>query len=397
MAGAGAITWGVLPKNAMAAPIGNGTRVLFLNLNGGLDGLYALQPGTGSLYSTLSSMRPSLATNPASLLTARYGYGFHPNLTLFKSLFDAQELSAVLGVGYDNMSRSHLDSEVVMARGVPDRLTAAQSGFLNRLGAHYHWGSLNAVSVTGSDLAFEGGDYRGVQVRSLEDFYFHGFASNADRNQLVSTIYSLGTDAPVDASKPKLTDFTQNARLAIDNIDAIKGAVQGFQAVGSYPSNQFGKALRDIDILFSAPSLDTQVGYMRAIGFDTHSNQGTILDRMLLELNAALSTFVASMKSKSLWSNLIILVYSEFGRTNRENGSNGTDHGGANPVFLLGGAVKGGEIFGEITTSDLTDFGWLQKRYNVVEVYRRVIARLGLDPDAVFSANVGSSLPGLFT
>src|SRR5205085_33432 len=134
------------------------------------------------------------------LLAARYGYGFHPELTLFKSLFDSGELCAVQGVGYENMSRSHLDSEVVMARGVPNRLTAASSGFLNRLGAYYGWNSLHAMSVTGTDLAFEGGDYRGVQTRSLQDFYFRGFTSNSERNHLVGTAYALANDTTSDGN-----------------------------------------------------------------------------------------------------------------------------------------------------------------------------------------------------
>lgn len=394
--GAGAVTWGTFPQLANAATLGNGTKVLFLNLNGGLDGVYSLQPSSGAVFSSLSSIRPTLTVAPGSLLSARYGFGFNPNLPLFKSLFDSGDLSAVLGVGYENMSRSHLDSEVVMARGVPNRLTAAQSGFLNRLGAHYGWSSLNAVSVTGSDLAFEGGDFRGVQARSLADFYFRGWGSGQERNHLANTAYSISADSIPDLSKPKQGDFSKNFQLAVDNIDLIKGAVQSYQSVGSYPTTQFGKALKDLDILYSSPTLQTQVGYMRCSGFDTHSNQKPTLDRLLQELDSSLSVFVNSMKSKNLWEKMVILVYSEFGRTNRENGSAGTDHGGANSMFLLGGAVKGGEIFGDLTASDLSDYGWLQMRYNVVELYRRIIEKLGLDPDAVFAPTTGALLPSLF-
>lgn len=395
--GAGAVTWGAFPRLANAATSGNGTRVLFINLNGGMDGLYALQPSGGQLYSTLATYRPTLALNPASLLTANGSYGFHPNLSMFKSLYDSGKLSAVLNVGYKNMSRSHLDSEVVMARGVPDRLTAASSGFLNRLGAYNGWSSLQAMSVTGTDLAFEGGEFRGVQVGSLADFYFKNFSSSQERTHLVDTAYSLALDTPAQEGKPKLSDYADNLTTAADNTDIIKQAVLAHSPAVTYPTTQFGRALKDIDILFSSPELNTQVGYMRCAGFDTHSSQENTLDRLLLELNAALSPFVTSMQSKGLWNNLIVLVYSEFGRTNRENGSAGTDHGGANSMFLLGGAVQGGQIFGDIVNSDLTDYGWLQMKYNVVEIYRRIIARIGLDPDAVFAPNDGASLSGLFT
>lgn len=393
--GAGAVTWGALPNFARAAN-NNSTKLLFLNLNGGLDGLYALQPSYGDVYSTLSLLRPTLKTDPNSLLSAADGFGFHPNLTLFKSLFDSGNLSTVLGVGYERMSRSHLESEVIMSRGVPSSLSTSKSGFLNRLGAVNGWDSLHAISVTGNDLAFEGGEYRGIQVRSLEDFYFRGFASSQERNHLVATSYSLSHDAPIEAQKEKLTDFAKNYTIAADSIDAIKQAVQNHSPLVNYPSTQFGKALKDIDILFSSPELNTQVGYMRVGGFDTHSNQKQLLDSLLLQLNDALSAFVSSMIAKNLWNNLIVIVSSEFGRTNKENGSAGTDHGGANAVFLLGGTVNGGNIYGTVTSEDLTSGGWLDPQYNIIEIYRRAIERIGLDPNAVFAENVGASLNSLF-
>lgn len=395
--GAGAISWGALPNIARASNSGNGTKLLFINLNGGLDGLFALQPNGGDAYTTLNTMRPTLWHDASTLLNTSQGFGFHPNLTLFKSLFDSGSLNAVLGVGYENMSRSHLDAEVVMARGVPNRLTASKSGFLNRLGAANGWDSLHAVSVTGTDLAFDGGDFRGVQARSLEDFYFHGFTSSAERNHLVATSYSIAQDAPADAMKETLSDFAKNFTVAVNSTDAIRQAVQNHSPVLTYPNNSFGEALKDIDILFSSPELDTQVGYMRIGGFDTHSDQKADLNELLLRLNSALSVFVSSMQSKNLWNNLIIVISSEFGRTNRENGSDGTDHGGANVVFLMGGAVQGGQIYGNINAGELNDNGWLLMQYNIVEIYRRTVARAGLDPDAVFSQPTGPSLTSLFT
>lgn len=393
---AGAYVWGVNPNLAHAATLGNGTRVLFLNLNGGLDGLFALQPRSGQVYSTLAQLRPTLSTDPDTLLPVGSSLGLHPNLSVFKNLFDGGELSTVLGVGYQNMSRSHLDSEVVMARGIPDRLGTGSSGFLNRLGAQYGWSSLNAISVSGNDPAFEGGDFRGAQVRGLENFYFRGFTSGQERNHLVGVGYNLAADTQGVAENPLLRDYASNFQGAVNNTGALRSAVTDHTPVQSYPSTQFGRALRDIDILFSTPELSTRIGYVRNEGFDTHSDQQEKLGSLLSQLNAAMSAFVTSMKSKGLWDDLIILVYSEFGRTNQENGSAGTDHGGANSFFLTGGAVNTSQVFGEVTVSDLTGGGWIPMRYNVVEVYRRIIERMGLDPNAIFAQPGGPSLAGLF-
>jgi hypothetical protein len=135
---------------------------------------------------------------------------------------------------------------------------------------------------------------------------------------------------------------------------------------------------------------------MRPIGFDTHSTQADKLSSLLSQLNQALGVFVQNMKALSLWNNLIIVIYSEFGRTNAENGSQGTDHGGANPVFLAGGAVKGGNIIGSVVPGNLTSMGWLPMQINIVEVYRRILMKLDLDPNAIFAQPSGPTLEGMF-
>ena len=394
--GAGALTLSLLPQQAWAAA-GNGTKVLFINLNGGLDGLYALQPRSGAVYNTLNAMRPTLAQAPGSLLAVDANFGLHPDLTVLKQLFDQGSALGVLGVGYENMSRSHLDAEVAVARGVPDRLSAASSGFLNRLGSHYGWSNLQAVSVTGTDLAFDGGEYRGTQVSGLEDFYFRNFSDyHSESPHLVNVAYSLAADTIPEAGKSKQQDFVQNLQGAIDSTDIIQEAVSDYNPIQAYPLTQFGKALKDVEILFSTPAVGTQVGYMRSIGFDTHSNQQMVLDGLLQQLNAALAVFVANMKTRGIWDNLIVMVFSEFGRTNQENGSSGTDHGGANPVFLLGGPVNGGGLIGSLSTSDLTNYGWLPMQHNIVEIYRRILMRMDLDPDPIFAVPGGPQLTGLF-
>ncbi len=405
--GAASLCTSLVPSFAHAAGnSGNGTKVLFINLNGGLDGTYALHPSGGATLSTLASLRPTLTLNPATLLTASSEFGLHPNLSVFKSLYDEGKLIAVNRVGIRNMSRSHLDAETAVARGVPDRLTSASSGFLNRLGAHYGWDSLQAVSVSGNDLAFEGGDYRGMQARSLESLYFKdiGTGGVSERMHLVASAASMAQDGTVPADKPKHGDVHANLLLTINNTDMIHSAVLARTPPTTYPimsqlggNNYFGRALKDADVLFTSSGFTTQVAYMRVGGFDTHSNQQAGLSKLLLDLNDALAAFVSNMKAANIWNNLIVMVYSEFGRTNRENGSGGTDHGGANTVFLLGGAVAGGSVIGDVAPTHLTASGWLQVRYNMVDVYRRIIARMGLDPDPIFAVPQEEALTGMFT
>lgn len=380
------------------AATGNGKKLLIVNMNGGWDGLYILQPSRGALLSTLSGMRPTLFQPPQSLLPAGTDYGFHHSLGTLKSLFDEGSLLPILSVGYENMSRSHEDAEVAFARGVRDRFSAASSGFINRLGAAYGWHSLQAVSVSGTDRAFEGGEYRGIQVQGLDGYRFTGDGSVSHqenlhrRDMLYASASGWGAAAPGSGAASVLGGID----LVSNTTNSIRDAISAATFVNQYPSSYFGRSFRDVEILLSTPQLGTEVAYMRRVGFDSHSQQAATIDGMLAEFSTALQIFVANMKGRGLWSNLIVLVISEFGRTNRENGSLGTDHGGAVPAFLLGGPVRGGQIVGDISPTELTGHGWLPMHYHIADVYRSVVTQLGYDPDRVFEQTGGAALPSLF-
>lgn len=386
---------GLLPNIAFAS---NNTKLLLINTNGGLDGLAALQPMSGALYSTLSSLRPTLAKSPGDLLSADSNYGFHPNLSSFKNLYDEGALTAILNVGYRNMSRSHLDSEIAVTRGVTDRFATTSSGLLNRIGAAYNWSSLEAISVTGNDPIFAGGDYSAVQATSLDDLYFRTPTNEYhDLAHLVNSTYEFSLANKLDLSKKSQSQYNSNFGTVVNTTDAVQDAVDELPLNGVYSQNQFGRALRSAEIALRSNNIGSKVVYMRNGGFDTHSNQEDVLEGLLTQFNTAFSTFVTNAKSSGLWDNLIVMVFSEFGRTNRENGSGGTDHGGANAVFLAGGKVNGGGIIGELTPSSLTGYGWLPPVYNIAEVYRRVITALDLDPDRIIPASEGPALTGLFS
>ena len=396
-----ALAWGAFPwldlKPAWAAS-GNGTKLLILNLNGGWDGLTVLQPSEGTLYSTLSGFRPTLIQNPSSLLTLGNGYGFAPQLSTFKSLYDEGSLLGICNVGYRNMSRSHDESESVFAQGSADRLHPISSGFINRLGAQNHWHGLQAISVCGAEKSFSGEAYRPLQVNGLPQFRFksdHGVRAE-ENDQRRNELYLLSQTASVDPLKATQSDVVGSIDLINNSTDIIGDAVAATTYPYQYPDTELGRKLRDIDVLFSNPSLGTEVGYVRRCGFDSHSNQLSTLPSLLVEVNDAIQSFVNNMKAKSIWNRLVVLVISEFGRTNRENGSLGTDHGGAVPVFVLGGGVRGRQLVGEVLPTDLTDNGWLPTRYNIVDVYRSVFSQMGYDPSAIFEPSGDASLPALF-
>lgn len=388
---------GAFPNRAFAAGTLSAptTKLLIVNLNGGIDPLSALQPTSGAVASTLASMRPTLYKDPSTLLSTGVGYSFHNGLSSFKSLWDGGELSAILNVGCLNMSRSHLDAEVGLARVVADRLTPQASGFLGRLGEACGWGPLGAMSVSGSDLTFAGTEYNGLQVRGLESFRFtNGNVSSSESTYNRDTLYSISQSWP--NSNKNGSKISESLSLAVDYSDLVYDAVSAASFPNSYGQGYVARAFRDAEVLLSTTSLGNYVSYIRLFGYDTHSNQETNLVSLFSQLNSAFTTFVANMKAKGAWNNLIVLFVSEFGRTIKENGSAGTDHGGANTVFLSGGRANSA-IYGEITPTDLTSAGWLQMKYNVVEVYRRVVEGMGIDPNLVIGPSQGPSLAGLLS
>ena len=395
----GLSAWGAFPflrGSRALADVGAGKKLLIVNFEGGLDGLYGMQPTTGPVFDSLRSLRPTLARLPETLLPISGGFGFHPALTEMRNLFNAGDLLPVLNVGYQTMSRSHEEAARAVSQGVVDRLTPTSSGFVSRLGAVNGWSNLRAVSVSGSDNILQGEAFQGLQVWGLNSYNFWGagnvgWSENLYRKEM---LYSVASAASPESGKPKQTEILGGIDTLVNSSETVKDAVTSATFAQNYPNSNFGRMFRDADILFSR--LGTEVACIKRGGFDSHSGQAAAIDPILGEFSAALAAFVTNMKSKNLWQDTIILVISEFGRTNVENDSGGTDHGGANSVFLMGGGVSGGQIYGNLVTTDLTSAGWLPMRFNIVEVYRQVFAQMGYDPNQVFEQVPGASLGGIF-
>ncbi len=395
-----ALAWGAFPwldPSKALAEGGTGIRLLILNLNGGWDGLSVLQPLTSEVLTTLTSLRPSLVQPESVLLPTDGRFGLAPQLTTFRDLFSEGSLAGICGVGYRNMSRSHAEAESVWAQGAADRTRPVSSGYLSRLGSSFGWSSLQAVSVSGPDTVLSGESFRGLQTNGLSRFRFlpDRGVTKSENEQRRDQLYLMSQSWP-HAGVGAQSEVLGGLDAVNNSVDAIEAAVSGASFSVEYPTTQLGRQFQDADTLFSTSSLGTEVVYIRRTGFDTHSAQQDTLPGLLTELNDALGAFVGNMKSKGLWNRTVVVIVSEFGRTSAENGSLGTDHGGAVPVFLLGGGVRGGQLVGEVTSSELTDNGWLPMRYNIVDIYRQIFAHMNYDPSRIFESTGDAVIPALF-
>ena len=161
--------------------------------------------------------------------------------------------------------------------------------------------------------------------------------------------------------------------------------VQSLPRATDYPATGIGQQLRNIDTVMALPQ--AKVFYARTSGFDTHGEQEdpSHLPRRINELNAGLTRFIASLSAKNRWGQTIIYITSEFGRTNEENGSNGTDHGGATTGVIISPLVNGGVYGPSYNTTEIYDRE-LETDYRYVDVLSEIIQCMGHDPTPIFGS-----------
>jgi uncharacterized protein (DUF1501 family) len=367
-----------------AAPIGPTEGVLVVvHMQGGNDGFDTLVPTGNSIY---AANRGAMAISSAAALDIGGGFGLHPNLTYLKRRWDAGQLAVVQGVGYPGYDLSHFSSAALWMQG---QATAGppDTGWLGRwLDGHgaspdaFHAitiGSSVPLHLIGASRRATGlGEYPsefGVSTSAIDIAMF-----NALRNM-------AGGASP---SGPWADAIAAMGRQMVDVNVAAAPAYLGPQA-----STSIGRQLRIAARLVNA-DLGIRVVNVSADGYDTHANQPTLHGDLMRELDDALNDFYALITPR-FSGRVAVMTFSEFGRQLPKNDSNGTDHGTASVMMLLGDRVRGG-LHG--TAPDLGHFvGWEQIGYTTDfrSVYAAVLDRwLGADSAAVLGAHYDA--PNLF-
>jgi uncharacterized protein (DUF1501 family) len=350
---------GPLLRAASAAPdntISVSPVTIIVFLRGGQDSLNTLVPfGEGLYY----DMRPSIAIPPpdkaGGALPVDGMFGFHPAMKGFKKLYDEKLLAPIVNVGSPNPSRSHFDCQDFIDFGTAGD-KSVHEGWLNRY--------LGATSPGGPEGEFRALAMQGRLPRSLRGKYpvlavpdrmtFRG-----DNGEDVLALFDDVYKAPPSMSGPKEMgtrpdedELTQNGRTTIDTLRKLE-EILGTKAQGEikYPlaAGRLGQQLLKAARVIKS-GRGVQVVGMDIGGWDTHINEGGPADtdnmwRMLDGLSTAITTFFDDIKD--MRNQVTMLVVTEFGRTNEENGNRGTDHGHGSTMFAIGGAVRGGKVYGE--------------------------------------------------
>jgi uncharacterized protein (DUF1501 family) len=309
---------------------------------GAVDGLNMVVPFGEPRYYEL---RPSIAIpkpdgSPNSAVDLDGFFGLHPALAPLKPMFDARHLAIVDAVGSPDPTRSHFDAQDYMESGTPG-FHGAVDGWLNRalLKESGAPSPLRAISLGDTLARSLRGNNDAVAVRSLNDFQVHDTRGAATfesmyENTLDTTLHGTGKE-------------TFNAVKVMQSIQKqpyvpANGA--------NYGNGGFGKSLQQIAQLIKA-NVGVEVAFADIGGWDTHVNEvggqptNGQLANNLTQFGQALAAFYQDLGDRM--EDVTLVTMSEFGRTVKENGDRGTDHGHANVMFVLGGDVRGGKIYGD--------------------------------------------------
>jgi uncharacterized protein (DUF1501 family) len=316
-------------------------KLVVLFQRGAVDGLNVVVPYKEKNY---YAMRPSIAIQEKDVLDLNGFFGLHPAMTAFKPLYDQGHLAIIQAAGSPDTTRSHFDAQDYMESGTPGVKTTSD-GWLNR--------ALQAEILMGKPTAFRAvalgtqvprtlqGKIPAIAVNNLADF---SVAGKGPQTSPISNAFQAMYDESSDAVLHGTGQETFEAVKMLKSADPSR-----YQPAAGviYPNTPFGNSLKQVAQLMKA-NLGVEAAFSDIGGWDTHQNQGSVngqLANRLKEFSETIAAFWKDMGDDA--ENVTLVTMSEFGRTARQNGTGGTDHGHANVMFVLGGGVKGGRVYGK--------------------------------------------------
>lgn len=406
--GAGAITWNELRAAAAKDPLPQGAGILvLLTLYGGNDGLNTVIPAADPAY---QSARPDLAYQQHQVLDLGDGLGLNPSMTAMHDLWSAKNLAIVRGVGYPRPNHSHFVSMDIWQTASPT--DPGTSGWLGRwLDAQPddQLRALRAVSLGGVLPPLLAGTRTSGSSLPLGRFAI-------PKGVVGTALRSLGHPSAQDcpnaayASRDMADLFTVSAAFgsSLAPTPDAPSASAGANAKGRGKAKATGKAgtgkaaakgaaagslAQQLDIVAACieSSVPTRVYAVSLGGFDTHSAEKGTQSTLLKDVSDAIGAFQQRISAGSRAKDVVLVAYSEFGRRVVANANQGTDHGTAGPVFVVGNSVNGGFVGEQPSLTDL-DAGDLKFHTDFRSVYATVLERvLGTDSAPV----LGRSFPTL--
>ena len=353
--------------------------LVILQLTGANDYLNTIVPYTNPLY---WDNRPKVNIPEDQVLPIDDELAFRSDTEQLKAIYDQGNMAIIHGIGFENSPRSHFRAMDIWHTCEPDKIGI--DGWVAKVirdldpsaenvlkGVNFGQGLPRALTM------------RGVPVTSVNHLETYGVFSSVrtseqERAQLLDSFARMY--APAIGTGPTMEYLGQTGLDALKGADIIKVAPERYSSTIEYPNSTIAKALKDVAQVHLA-DLGTQVFYTSHGPFDTHFNQGGSHAKLWMEISEAVESFFADLREHGAGDNVVMMVFSEFGRRVRDNGT-GTDHGAAGVAFVLGERVKGGMYgtYPSLNPNHLTQ-GDLAPNYDFRGFYSSLVDKwLGLDP-----------------
>ncbi len=375
-------------QGVRTAKIAGDRTLIVVQLAGGNDGLNTVVPYTDSQYLKL---RPTLALPESKVLNLDGRLGLHPNLAPLKNLWDAGHMAIVEGVGYPDQSLSHFQAMDIWQ--TLDLQGNGGDGWLGKLVAG--WVDKDGHPFKSMDIGVQTAPALSsinAPVATLSNIQSYRVAPDPldldGGSARLKALLDLYNTYPKSSPYAALLDTT--ALNADNGSKQLHQAQAEYHTTVTYPKGPFATGLQ---VLAEAivQNLGLRVGYVTLGGFDTHANEQGTHDTLMKTLADGLAAFYADLTQHGKADNVVVMTWSEFGRRVEENGSHGTDHGTAAPMFVLGNPVNKG-IFGEPPSlTNLDQTGNMKYTTDFRSVYATVLDRwLGASSKDVLGGSFGA-------
>ncbi len=331
--------------NAQSLTNKNGKKktLIVIFQRGAVDGLNMVVPHGESNYYNL---RPNISI-PKNLTVDLDGFfGLHPSLKPFESLWKSKQLAIVHSAGSHDNTRSHFDAQDYMESGTPGN-KGTRDGWLNRIlqtSESKEDSPFKAVAMTNQIPRSFLGKSPTIAMTNLSDFSIKAGAYSKNVQGGFEGVYQQNTkDSLGEAGKETFEAVNYLKQANPSQYKPANGAV--------YPNSVFGRSLMQIGQMIKA-GIGLEIAFAEVGGWDTHTNEVNAQNRsqgqlanLLRDFGQAIAALTHDLGKKM--DDCLILTMSEFGRTAKENGGRGTDHGHGNAMFVIGNSVKGGKVYGD--------------------------------------------------
>jgi uncharacterized protein (DUF1501 family) len=340
----------------------DGKKLIIIQLSGGCDGLNAFVPYRNDIY---YKMRPRLAMD--EVLELNDEIGLNAALKPLQALYDQGQFALINGVGYPNPNRSHFRSMDIWHTGSSSS-EYLQTGWLGRyLDSSCKGCAAPHKVIEMADtlsLALKGTETNGLAVKNPHRLH------KATNDPYIQALEKLASGSKTDNEN---LDYLYKTLTQTNQSTAyIYEATKVYRSKQTYPGSAFGKSLKMIAELICS-GVETEVFYTSLSGFDTHINQKPTQARLFNAYATGVAALVRDLEQNNRLKDTLILTFSEFGRRVKQNASNGTDHGKANNLWLIGGGLRKPGIYNEVPDLAELDNGDLQWKVDFRQVYAEVL------------------------